>query len=82
MSKTKTRLFELDRPMLPIDLTTYEAELSQLQANILKPHGRKAAVHLFLTFKPGKEGEARQFLRRTEVTSASEQEAQKQRGRL
>jgi Dyp-type peroxidase family len=79
MSTTKRPLFELDRPLTTADLTTYEAELSQLQANILKPHGRKAAVHLFLTFKRDKQNEARQFLRQTVVTSAAEQAAQKQR---
>jgi deferrochelatase/peroxidase EfeB len=72
-------LFELRQPLSKADLTTYETELSQLQANILKPHGRKAAVHLFLTFKRNKQNEARQFLRQTVVTSAAEQAAQKQR---
>ena len=79
MSTTKRPLFELDRPLTTADLTTYETELSQLQANILKPHTRKAAVHLFLTFKPDKHNEAGEFLRQTVVTSAAEQAAQRQR---
>ena len=79
MSTTKRPLFELDRPLTNADPTTYETELSQLQANILKPHTRKAAVHLFLTFKPDKQNETRQFLRQTVATSAAEQAAQRQR---
>jgi deferrochelatase/peroxidase EfeB len=59
---TTLRLFQLDRPRTDADRTTYSAELSQFHANILKPHGRKAAVHLFLTFKPGKQSEVKQFL--------------------
>lgn len=79
MSTTKRPLFELDRPLATADLTTYETELSQLQANILKPHTRKAAVHLFLTFKPDKQNQTSEFLRQTVVTSAAEQAAQRQR---
>ena len=79
MSNNRPSLFQLDRPLTTADWTTYETELLQLQANILKPHGRNAAVHLFLTFKRDKQNEARQFLRQTVVTSAAEQAAQKQR---
>lgn len=79
VSTTKRPLFDLRQPLTTADLTTYETELSQLQANILRPHGRKAAVHLFLTFKRDKQKQARQFLRQTVMTSAAEQAAQKQR---
>jgi Dyp-type peroxidase family len=69
-------LHRLERPLSQADLTTYNAALSQLQGNILKSHGRAAAVHVFLNFHPGKQREARRFLARLakrQVTSAVEQ---------
>jgi Dyp-type peroxidase family len=55
-------LFELDRPLTNRDLQTYAPELALLQGNILKAHGRDAASHVFLRFRPGHRDDARQFL--------------------
>jgi Dyp-type peroxidase family len=76
-------LFELDRP-LPRDVFAARGqELKRLQGNILKGHGRDAQVHLFLTFKPRRRDEAKQFLLEfaTKVTSAAEQREQTRRFR-
>ena len=55
-------LFVLEEPLSPADLKTYKAALNDLQGNILKSHGRDAALHVFLTFKTRRQREARQFL--------------------
>src|SRR5262245_57659940 len=78
------RLFELDEPIR--NVADYVAELNDLQGNILKSHGRGAAVHLFLTFHRGrhkkdKEKQVRKFLRdfAGRLTSAHEQLKQAER---
>ncbi len=73
----KPRLFEFDRP-LQNAFTTYRTELAQMQGNILKPCGRDAEVHFFLTFRRGKRAQIKQFLRQfaRKVTSLAEQRAQ------
>ena len=42
----------LGRPAQDVDITSaeYDAMLGNLQANILKPHGRNVARHIFLQF--------------------------------
>jgi Dyp-type peroxidase family len=78
----KKPLFQVDHPLTGVNVNrTYKTELSRLQGNILKSHGREAAVNLFLTFQPGKQAEAKHFLRKfaREVTSAVKQRAQTQR---
>src|SRR5581483_9882389 len=68
----------LSSPLARNASTRYRAELSGLQGNILKGHGREAAIHVFLTFRPGKRKAAREFLRARAdtLTSAAEQQAQ------
>jgi deferrochelatase/peroxidase EfeB len=44
-----------DGPINP-ENSKYQVMLCNLQGNILKPHGRAYAVHIFLKFKPNKEG--------------------------
>lgn len=43
---------KLDRPAKDVDITSaeYDAMLGNLQANILRPHGRNFARHIFLRF--------------------------------
>jgi len=81
MPKKKPRLFELDRPLTRNAITAHGLELKRLQGNILKAHARDAEVHLFLTFKPRKRNEAKQFLREFggKCTSAFEQREQTSR---
>jgi Dyp-type peroxidase family len=83
MSKRKPYLFEIDRPLPRNAFTAHAKELKRLQGNILKGHGRDAEVHLFLTFKPGKQEEAKQFLSAfaRKVTSAAKQREQTRRFR-
>jgi Dyp-type peroxidase family len=54
---------------------THERALKILQGNILKSHGRAAAVHIFLTFQPRRRKQAREFLAgfARNVTSATKQ---------
>jgi Dyp-type peroxidase family len=79
--RTKIPLFSLDRPLTDGDVRRYRQELTALQGNILKVHGRDTTVSIFLTFKAGKLNEVRQFVGRLaeRVTSANEQAAQTQR---
>jgi Dyp-type peroxidase family len=74
----RTPLFSLDRPLREADWEQYDRELSVLQGNILKSHGREAALYAFLTFHRGKRDEARKFIREfaKRVTSAKEQKIQ------
>src|SRR2546429_203748 len=75
-------LLERDRPFKDDNqVKSYKAELKNLQGNILKSHGRGAAVHLFLSFHPGKEVEVKRFLREfaDKLTSADKQREQAQR---
>ena len=76
-------LFELNRPLTTADLGVYAPVLAVLQGNILKGHGRQAAAHLLLTFKPDRLPQAKAFVRAfaTRVTSAAEQQAQARRFR-
>jgi Dyp-type peroxidase family len=76
-------LFQLDRPLTSADLKTYKTDLALLQGNILRSHGRGVAVHIFLTFQPRKQAEAKQFLRKfaNQVTSTVNQLAQARRFR-
>ena len=64
----------LDRPL---DLDSLSAEqqrmLSDLQGNILKPHGRDHAIHLFLRFDDGAGGRACLRKLAGAVTSSAEQ---------
>src|SRR5579862_4439778 len=75
----RTPLFDLEQPLTPADLKTYRAALRDLQGNILKSHGRDAAVHVFLTFQAGKQVAARRFLGTfaQRVTSAASHQRQK-----
>jgi Dyp-type peroxidase family len=73
---TTTPLFEMTRPLTDVDVRAYEADLERLQGNVLKSHGREAAAHVFLTFRPGKETEVKRFLRELQITSAAEQQRQ------
>jgi Dyp-type peroxidase family len=77
MQKTMP-LFSLPTPLTESDLRTYDRELKLLQANILKSHGREAAVYIFLTFHEGKRNEARKFIHNfaDRVTSAAVQNEQ------
>jgi deferrochelatase/peroxidase EfeB len=59
MAHTET-LFDLHEPLSSADLATYEAAFNNLQGNILKSHGREAARHIFLTFKPRSQRRAKQ----------------------
>jgi Dyp-type peroxidase family len=79
----KAPLYELNRQLTEEDFQTYRAALSCLQGNILKSHGREATINVFLTFKPDKQLEVKQFLAEfsQKVTSAFEQEQQTQRRR-
>jgi Dyp-type peroxidase family len=79
----RSPLFQLRHALTEADIRTYQPELENLQGNILKSHGRGAAVHIFLRFKNDKRLEARRFLRRFagEITSAAEQIRQAQRFR-
>ena len=72
-------LYELTRALSEADVQSYQSELANLQGNILKSHGRGAAVHLFLTFKPKKMPQVKQFLRHFGPTSAIEQREQARR---
>jgi Dyp-type peroxidase family len=80
MAKRKP-LFEVDHPLTTADLRTYHGELLRLQGNILKSHGRDAAVTVFLTFHPGKQSDVKKLLRTfaNEITSAADQLAQTKR---
>ena len=79
----KAPLYRLDRQLTEEDFQTYRTALSCLQGNILKSHGRKATINVFLTFKPDKQVEVKRFLVEfsQKVTSAFEQEQQTQRRR-
>jgi Dyp-type peroxidase family len=70
-------LYQLDQPLSTSTLNAYANDLSSLQGNILKSHGRDVALHLFLTFRddPVK---AKSFLSKLalKLTSAAEQRAQ------
>jgi Dyp-type peroxidase family len=61
----------------PLDLGTrnpeIDAMLADLQANILKPHGRKVAAHQFIRFRADKLGEARSIVRRIGAATTSAQ---------
>ena len=73
-------LFQLDRPLTGADLKMYQNELSRLQGNVLRGHGREAELHLFLTFKSRRQEKVKRFLHefaRT-VTSAALQRVQAQ----
>jgi Dyp-type peroxidase family len=72
---SRTRLYQLNEPLNPSDLKTHERALRNLQGNILKSHGRAAAVHIFLTFQPRTRKKAREFLARfaRKVTSSAKQ---------
>ena len=76
-------LFELNEPLEKADVTGYEVEIRNLQGNILKNHGRGAAVHVFLTFHQGKEDQVKKFLRQFagKLTSAAKQQEQAERYR-
>jgi Dyp-type peroxidase family len=78
-----TPLFALHQPLSKADLSTYAQELKLLQGNILKSHGREAAVYAFLTFDEGKRDEARTFIHHfaDRVTSAEAQDDQSRRFR-
>src|SRR5262245_24561369 len=81
VSGKRTPLFSLQRPLTDADLSTYAAELELLQGNILKSHGREAAVYVFLTFNEGKRKEAKAFIHEfaDRVTSATLQNDQSRR---
>ena len=73
-------LFQLADALEKNDVKSYRAELRNLQGNILKSHGRGAAVHLFLTFHQDEQSQVsvRDFLRKfaDELTSAAKQREQ------
>ena len=71
----------LDRPLSDTDFKTYSSALSCLQGNIFKGHGRKNAVHVFLTFHKGSSEQAKRFLSRLAPTVTSEAEQREQKCR-
>jgi Dyp-type peroxidase family len=81
MSGKRPPLSSLQRPLTEADLNAYAEELKLLQGNILKSHGREAAVYVFLTFDEGKRKEAKKFIHEfaDSVTSAAGQIDQSRR---
>jgi Dyp-type peroxidase family len=75
---TTLPLFRLSHPLSRPDLVTYKNALQNLQGNVLKSHGREAALHIFLTFQDYPPDRAKRFLSSLipELTSAAEQRAQ------
>ena len=63
-----------DATSVDIDSDEYQPLLNNLQANILRPHGRKNVRHVFITFTAGAES-ARAWLgaKATTITTAREQ---------
>jgi Dyp-type peroxidase family len=72
----------LDRPAKDVDITAaeYGPLLANLQANVLRAHGRDFARHVFLRFTAGGD-DVRAWLRGLQVTSAAEQLDQIERRR-
>src|ERR1700733_7258610 len=60
-----------------VDLSPeFRPMLKELQANILKGHGRDFAHHIFLRIKPDRAGEARKWIAdfaKTRITSSERQ---------
>src|SRR5262245_61271292 len=73
MPLKRTPLSSLEKPLTEADLGTYAKELKLLQGNILKSHGREAAVYIFLTFRKGTRNEVKKFIHEfaDRVTSAT-----------
>lgn len=76
-------LSQLDHPLSGADFKNYSTALSHLQGNILKSHGRKAAVHVFLSFHAGTGEQAKRVLSdlANRLTSAAKQREQTRRHR-
>jgi deferrochelatase/peroxidase EfeB len=55
----------LDNPLNNVELVRFDRVLNELQGNVLKPHGRNYANHVFLSFRPGLEIEVKNWLKRT-----------------
>src|SRR5258708_3718121 len=47
---TPAPLFEKPNPIQPNELAAYQSALQSTQGNILKSHGRKQTINVFLTF--------------------------------
>src|SRR5882757_4583066 len=73
---TPTPLFEKCNPIQPNELPVYQAALERTQGNILKSHGRRHTVNVFLLFT-GDPVKLKEAIRKLEVTSAWEQSLQK-----
>jgi Dyp-type peroxidase family len=60
---------------LSYDGPEFTAIAKDLQGNILKSHGRRHTSHIFFRFNPGKQADARTFIKKFEpaVTSAQQQ---------
>lgn len=72
-------LSRLARPISRAELKTYGTALSNLQGNILKSHGREAAVHVLVSFQKGAGEQAKRILSGLNLTSAAEQREQTRR---
>ena len=76
------KLGMLTGPILEANLTALEPQLSRMQGNILRSHGREHSVHLFLRFKSGMQSQVSGLIRGIAdakdgiITSAWEQRAQ------
>lgn len=77
MSTTSPQALHLiDKPLSEEDLANQIDNLSDLQGNILKGHGRDHSAHIFLKFKPGRIAMVRAWLHgplKARITSAQKQ---------
>lgn len=70
-------LYDKQTPLSVADLARFQQALENLQGNLLKPHGRPAAAHVFITFQTSA-ADASRFLGEMSkcATSANEQTRQ------
>lgn len=64
---------KLDADKVDIEAAEYQPLLKNLQANILRPHGRNNVRHLFIAFTAGQPAAARGWLKALKITTAREQ---------
>ena len=75
----------LNQRGIRIDGPEFAAIAPELQANILKSHGRRHTAHVFFRFNDGKQTAAKLFLQnfaRTDVTTAQQQQLDTEHTRL